>query len=87
MLRNYDALGYYEILGVRPDDDQELIKRQYYKQAKFWHPDHNEASDALEKFQKVAVAYDVLKNKETKLQYDLLSLIYNQHNFPPLGSL
>ena len=87
MLRNYDALGYYEILGIRPDDDQELIKRQYYKQAKFWHPDHNEASDALEKFQKVAVAYDVLKNKETKLQYDLLSLIYNQHNFPPLGSL
>ena len=71
MIDNFDALGYYEILGITRDSSLEFMKKQYYSQAKFWHPDHNLASDALEKFQKVSVAYDILKNKETKLTYNI----------------
>ena len=82
-----DALGYYRILKASPYDDISAIKRKYYERAKFWHPDHNEASNALEMFQKVAVAYDVLKDENLRRQYDLLSLVYREKDFPTLGSL
>jgi len=82
-----DALGYYQVLNIQPTDDATLIKRQYYQLAKYWHPDHNEAANALEMFQKVSVAYDVLKDAETRLQYDLLSAVYDAKDFPTLGSL
>lgn len=83
----YDALGYYEVLGVAPDADAALIKRQYYEKAKFWHPDHNEAPNALELFQKVSVAYEVLNDVKKRAEYDLLSIVYNEKDFPTLGSL
>ncbi len=82
-----DALGYYAVLNVQSDADVSLIKRHYYQLAKDWHPDHNEAPNALEMFQKVSVAYDVLKEASTRLQYDLLSAIYERKDFPTLGSL
>ena len=87
MSLNGDALGYYAVLEVNPADDAGLIKRQYYQMAKFWHPDHNEQPNALEIFQKVSVAYDVLKEPQSRLQYDLLSAIYTAAEFPTLGSL
>lgn len=87
MIEKQDALGYYAVLEVHPEADDGLIKRQYYEKAKFWHPDHNDNPQALEKFQKVSVAYDVLKDKLSRLQYDILSCVYDAAEFPPLGSL
>lgn len=87
MKRPYDALSYYEVLNVSPDDQSEVIKQQYYNRAKFWHPDHNEDPKALEMFQKVSVAYDTLKDANLRLQYDLLSLVYGEADFPQIGSL
>lgn len=55
--------------------------------AKYWHPDHNERPNALEMFQKVSVAYDILKDPKSRLQYDLLSAVYLSAEFPTLGSL
>lgn len=87
MIKNADALGYYAVLDVYPEAESSLIKRQYYEKAKYWHPDHNENPRALEMFQKVSVAYDVLKDEKLRLKYDLLSAVYNEKDFPPLGSL
>lgn len=84
---SFDPLEYYKVLEVAYDADAATIKRQYYMCAKFWHPDHNEAENALEMFQKVSVAYDILKDEKLRRQYDLLSLVYNKQNFPSLGSL
>ncbi|MBO6281616.1 MAG: DnaJ domain-containing protein [Alphaproteobacteria bacterium] len=86
-MEKYDALGYYEILGVAPDADTALIKRQYYEKAKFWHPDHNENPNAVEFFQKVSVAYEVLNDAKKRAEYDLLSIVYCEKDFPTLGSL
>ena len=82
-----DALGYYEVLNVQADADISLIKRHYYQLAKDWHPDHNEAANALEMFQKVSVAYNILKEEQMRRQYDLLSAVYETKDFPTLGSL
>lgn len=82
-----DALGYYAVLGVNSRADSALIKSSYYEKAKYWHPDHNEDPAAVDMFQKVSVAYDVLKDDKTRLEYDLLSVVYDERDFPTLGSL
>lgn len=87
MADKYDALEYYAILGISPDAGDPLIKKQYYEKAKFWHPDHNEAPNAVELFQKVSVAYDVLSDPKKRVSYDLLSVVYTKKDFPTLGSL
>ncbi len=83
----FDALSYYEVLGVTPDASTELIKRQYYDRAKYWHPDHNKQPQAQNMFQQVSSAYAVLQNLHDRLIYDLLSCVYDTENFPLMGSL
>ena len=87
MSSDFDAEGYYKVLEVLPDAPLSLIKRQYYDRAKYWHPDHNDNSNAVEIFQKISVAYNVLKDPEKRLRYDLLSVIYNEKDFPDMDSL
>ena len=82
MSENFDAKGYYEVLEVTPNATVLQIKQQYYDRAKFWHPDHNEDPNAVEIFQKISVAYDILKDQKSRLRYDLLSLIYEEKDFP-----
>ncbi len=86
-MSKYDALGYYAVLEVNPYDDAAVIKRQYYQKAKYWHPDHNTQPQAQDMFQKTSVAYNILQDKKTRLVYDLLSCVYNEKDFPPIGSL
>ncbi|MBQ9034768.1 MAG: DnaJ domain-containing protein [Alphaproteobacteria bacterium] len=83
----FDPLGYYKALEADIDADAETIKKQYYERAKFWHPDHNENKNALEMFQKVSVAYDILKDVKLRRWYDLLAIVYRSCDFPMLGSL
>jgi len=82
-----DALGYYEVLEVAPNADGAEIKKQYYAKAKFWHPDHNEDPRAIDMFKKVSLAYDILKDSKSRLQYDLLSRVYEINEFPTIGTL
>lgn len=83
----YDSLGYYAILNANNESTPDFIKRSYYEQAKYWHPDHNTDPKAMEMFQKVSVAYEVLSNPKSRLEYDLLSIVYSPKDFPILGSL
>lgn len=87
MTVKYDSLGYYEVLDLDYRATAEQIKRQYYDKAKFWHPDRNEAPEAVEIFQKVSVSYNVLKDEKSRLKYDLLCLIYSAKDFPETNAL
>lgn len=84
---SYDALGYYKILEVDVLADDKTIKQNYRDKAKQWHPDHNESDNALEIFQKISVAYDILKDSKTRTMYDILSMIYTQKDFPDFQTL
>ncbi len=86
-MTEYDSLGYYAILEIHPEADVAVIKRQYYQKAKYWHPDHNTRPEAHDMFQKTSVAYGILQNQRTRLIYDLLSCVYDNKDFPPMGSL
>lgn len=82
-----DAKGYYKVLEVSPNATLSQIKEQYYKMAKFWHPDRNEKENAVEIFQKISVAYNLLKEQKSRLKYDLLSLVYTEKDFPDMEAL
>lgn len=62
---------YYEALGVEPNADAHIIKRQYYLAARKYHPDKNPGDDeAAEKFKLCAEAYQVLSDPELRAKYD-----------------
>ncbi len=82
-----DALGYYQLLQVPADADVALIKSSYRDLAKFWHPDRNTTDGALEVFQKLSEAWEVLEDDERRLQYDLLSLVYREDNYPDIENI
>jgi len=61
---------YYKILGVKEDADIKEIKKAYRKLALKFHPDVSGEADAAERFKEVAEAYEVLKDKSKRAEYD-----------------
>ena len=84
---SYDPKGYYAALGVSFDADEHMIKINYRDKAKFWHPDHNTSEEALENFQKLSVAYDIVKDDVSRLTYDLLAQAYPAETLPDMCCL
>lgn len=63
---------YYQILGVAPEAETKDIKSAYRKLARKYHPDLNADKDAEAKFKEVAEAWEVLKDKDRRAEYDEL---------------
>lgn len=60
----------YSILEIDKTDDFNAIKKAYKKLIKKYHPDKNKESNTVEKFDRIKIAYDLLKNEELKALYD-----------------
>ena len=60
----------YSILEIHKTDDQNLIKKAYKKLIKKYHPDKNKEANTFEKFDRIKIAYELLKNEELKALYD-----------------
>ncbi len=63
---------YYEVLGVPPGADADVIKSAYRRLARKYHPDVSKEKDAEEKFKAVNEAYEVLKDANKRAAYDQL---------------
>ncbi len=63
---------YYDILGVKPEDDKKAIKIAYRRLARKYHPDVSKEHDAEKQFKLVAEAYEVLGSDEKRAEYDQL---------------
>jgi molecular chaperone DnaJ len=61
---------FYEVLGVARDADKKTIKNAFRALAKKYHPDHNKAPDAEEKFKEIAKAYAILSDPKKRADYD-----------------
>lgn len=83
----FDPLGYYRCLNADYNTDEKILKINYREKAKFWHPDHNKSENALEEFQKISIAYEILKDVKTRTIYNLLASAYDAATFPDMKSL
>src|SRR5262245_42829877 len=63
----------YELLGVRPDDDVEVLKRAFRKAVKASHPDiHAGDPEASTRFRHIVKAYAILRDPEQRAAYEQL---------------
>jgi curved DNA-binding protein len=63
---------YYQALGVEPAASEAEIKTAYRRLARKYHPDVSKEGGAEERFKAINEAYEVLKDKEKRKQYDQL---------------
>ncbi len=82
-----DVFEYYKVLNVGVAAPSAEIKKQYRDLAKIWHPDHNKKNDAMEKFQHLSVAYDVLSDDDSRLFYDVFCVAYKKQPAPDMNLL
>lgn len=62
---------YYEILGVSPEAEVEVITAAYKALMRKYHPDTNNSADAEAKAKKINEAYETLKDPALRASYDL----------------
>ncbi|MEA3228956.1 MAG: DnaJ domain-containing protein, partial [Campylobacterota bacterium] len=60
----------YKTLEIGEGSSESEIKKAYRKLARQYHPDINKDPDAEEKFKEINSAYEILSDKEKKMQYD-----------------
>ncbi|OIB57969.1 DnaJ domain-containing protein [Natrialba sp. SSL1] len=63
---------YYDVLGVEPTATQDELESAYRECVLETHPDHNDAPDATEQFQRVSTAREVLTDEAERARYDRL---------------
>lgn len=63
---------YYKALGVEATASEAEIKTAYRRLARKYHPDVSKEAGAEERFKAVNEAYEVLKDKDRRAQYDQL---------------
>lgn len=61
---------YYEILGVSPNSETEVITASYKAMMRKYHPDTNGAAEAAAKAKEINEAYEVLKSTLQRREYD-----------------
>jgi hypothetical protein len=63
--------NYYEILGTTPSVSEKILKEQFRKMMKLYHPDVNSSQSAVTRYAEIMEAYRTLSDKSARAMYDL----------------
>lgn len=63
----------YDILEINPDATENEIKKAYLHLVKLYHPDKNKSHNAVEHFQQIQTAYEILINPITREEYNKMT--------------
>src|SRR4051812_1117999 len=77
---------HYEVLGIDPKADIESIQRVYAKLAEKHHPTNIDTADK-EKFEAVALAYEVLCDPQLRKEFDKLKGLDEDRGVPQFSGL
>src|SRR5215467_11133916 len=79
-LEKAPAKTLYDLLGARPDDDAEALKKAFRKAVKAHHPDlHASDPDAPLRLRRIVAANSILRDSKRRATYDrLLQLKHKQ---------
>lgn len=66
------ARNHYEVLGLERGSSHSEIRSAYRRLVIRYHPDTSKETNALEQFHRITEAYEVLGDRERRLQYDKL---------------
>ena len=67
---------FYALLGIEAGATDEVIRRQFRRKMREWHPDVNKSTGATQKTQRIIVAYKILSDPDARRRYDAE---YNRH--------
>lgn len=73
----------YRVLGVEKNADAESIKKAYKRLVRQFHPDINKAPNAVERFQEIKKAYEILSDPEDRKMYDHYGDMMLKEGFRP----
>ncbi|MGL6289470.1 MAG: DnaJ C-terminal domain-containing protein [Silanimonas sp.] len=63
---------YYAVLGVEPGSGEAEIKQAFRRLARKYHPDVSKEKGAEDRFKAINEAYEVLRDKEKRAEYDAM---------------
>jgi hypothetical protein len=76
----------YITLGVDPKATQEEVEAAFRRSALVWHPDKSPAPDAAERFLEVQKAGEILRDPESRRDYDIVRERHMGRTFRPRAS-
>ena len=79
---------YYAVLGVEPGSGEAEIKQAFRRLARKYHPDVSKEKGAEDRFKAINEAYEVLRDKEKRAEYDAMragGFRHGQDFRPPPG--
>jgi len=68
-------MDHYKILEIHEGCSKNIIKKQYHRLSKIYHPDKNNGDDLH--FKKIKESYDVLYDDEKRKKYDIQRIFKN----------
>lgn len=67
-----ESVDYYEVLEIDPSASEKEVKDAFRRLTKLYHPDkHSNSKQSHNKYMKIVDAFNVLSNKNIRVQYDL----------------
>lgn len=70
---------HYQVLGLEREAENKDVKEAFYKLSKQYHPDVNKEEGAVEKFQDITDAYEVLSSADSRAAYDRQTQMQASH--------